>query len=230
MTIVIVPFFWLVFPVSPTEAWFLTADEKTMMQARYDADPTWGYNEEFSWGECLKAFTDPKWYAFFAYQFSVNISLYGLTTFMPAIVRGLGYTSVTANLMTVPIYICALVFFLVIAYFSDRTGVRGPYMAGCLLCLIVGYALLISVDNLKVRFFACFGKLLPLRIFEDRVNRPQLLLSEFTQQRACHLCGCKTTYRCITSERLWLGLLSVLETLRVSLLDRSSPRRALHDT
>lgn len=157
MTIIVVPIFWLVFPESPTEAWFLTAEEKQMMKARYAADPTWGHDDEFSLADCLKAFTDPKWYAFFAYQFSVNISLYGLTTFMPAIVRGLGYASVTANLMTVPIYICSLVFFLIIAYFSDRTGYRGPYMAGCLLCLIVGYAILISVDNLKVRFFASFG-------------------------------------------------------------------------
>ncbi|KAL1861093.1 hypothetical protein Plec18170_001608 [Paecilomyces lecythidis] len=156
MTIIIVPLFWLVFPKSPTQAWFLTGEEKQMMKARYEADPTWGHDEEFSMSECLKAFTDPKWYAFWAYQFSVNISLYGLTTFMPAIVRGLGYTSVTANLMTVPIYICALIFFLVIAFLSDRQGLRGPYIAGCLLCLIIGYALLISVENLKVRFFASF--------------------------------------------------------------------------
>ncbi|KFA77532.1 hypothetical protein S40288_08690 [Stachybotrys chartarum IBT 40288] len=156
MTVIIVPFFWLVFPKSPTEAWFLTMEEKHMMNARYEADPSWGHDEKFSWGECFKAFSDPKWYAFWAYQFSVNVSLYGLTTFMPAIVRGLGYTSVTANLMTVPIYICALVFFLIIAYFSDKHGVRGPYIAGCLLCLIIGYSLLISVDNLRVRFFASF--------------------------------------------------------------------------
>lgn len=158
ITFLVVPLFWFVFPKSPTDAWFLTEEEKHLMQARYDNDPSWGYNEEFSLKECLKIFVDPKWYAFWAYQFSVNISLYGLTTFMPAIVNGLGYKSYHANLMTVPIYMCALVFFLGIAYLSDRTGYRGPYIAGCLLCLIIGYALLISVDNLKVRFFACFGK------------------------------------------------------------------------
>ncbi|KAF4125409.1 nicotinic acid transporter [Geosmithia morbida] len=156
MTLVLVPIFWFVFPTSPTEAWFLTPEEKKMMQARYDADPNWGNADEFSMAECLKAFADPKWYAFCVYQFSVDISLYGLTTFMPAIIKGLGYTSVHANLMTVPIYICALVFFLIVAYFSDKTGKRGPYLAGCLLFLIVGYAILISVDNLKVRFFGCF--------------------------------------------------------------------------
>lgn len=158
MTMIAVPIFWFMFPTSPTEAWFLTEEEKHMMKLRYDLDPTWGNEEEFSWSECLKAFVDPKWYAFFAYQFSVNVSLYGLTTFLPAIVRGLGYTSVHANLMTVPIYVCSLVFFLIIAYFSDRTGVRGPYIAGSLCCLIIGYAILISVDNLKVRFFASFRK------------------------------------------------------------------------
>ncbi|KAL4910883.1 hypothetical protein BDW74DRAFT_164627 [Aspergillus multicolor] len=156
MTMIAVPLFWLVFPKSPTTAWFLTPEEKHMMQLRYDADPTWGVSEEFSLAECLKVFVDPKWYAFFAYQFSVDISLYGLTTFMPTIVSGLGYKSVQANLMTVPIYICALIFFMIIAYFSDRTGYRGPFLAGSLLFLIVGYALLISVENLKVRFFACF--------------------------------------------------------------------------
>lgn len=158
MTIIAVPLFWLLFPKSPTEAWFLNAEERQMMRTRYDLDPTWGHDDKFSWSECLKAFVDPKWYAFFAYQFSVNVSLYGLTTFMPAIVRGLGYTSVHANLMTVPIYICALFFFLIIAYFSDRTGYRGPYICICLICLVIGYALLISVENLKVRFFACFSK------------------------------------------------------------------------
>lgn len=158
MTIILVPAFWFVFPKSPTEAWFLTPEEKLMIQARYDSDPSWGNEDQFSWKECAKAFVDPKWYLFFTYQFSVNISLYGLTTFFPAIIRGLGYTSVNANLMTVPVYLCSLVFFLVVAYFSDKTGVRGPFLAGSLLLLVIGYAILISVDNLKVRFFACFGK------------------------------------------------------------------------
>lgn len=193
MTVIILPFFWFLFPVSPTEAWFLSAEEKRMMNLRYELDPSWGYSEKFSWKECLKAFMDPKWYAFFCYQFSINISLYGLTTFMPAIVRGLGYSSVNANLMTVPIYICALVWFLILAYFSDRTGVRGPFLLSGLLCLIIGYAILISVDNLKVRFFACFGKSTdPCFTSEPVTNSAQLLPWVSTRQLVCHLCGFKT--------------------------------------
>lgn len=92
------------------------------------------------------------------YQFSIDISLYGLTTFMPAIVSGLGYESYHANLMTVPIYMVALFCFLIVAFFSDRTNKRAVFLAGPLCCLVIGYALLISVDNLKVRFFACFSE------------------------------------------------------------------------
>jgi hypothetical protein len=158
MTILFVPIFLFVFPKTPQTAWFLTDDEKQLLKGRYDADPSWGQDDPFSWEEVAKAFKDPKWYAFFTYQFSVNISLYGLTTFMPAIVRGLGYTSVHANLMTVPIFLCSLVFFLIIAYFSDKTGYRGPFLVIGLILLIIGYAILITVDNLKIRFFASFGK------------------------------------------------------------------------
>lgn len=52
----------------------------------------------------------------------------------------------------------ALVCFLVIAFFSDRLGVRGPFLIGPLICLIVGYSILISVDSLGVRYFACFSR------------------------------------------------------------------------
>ncbi|KAH5138173.1 hypothetical protein HBH69_225250 [Parastagonospora nodorum] len=156
ITVIVVPLFWFIFPTTPTEAWFLTEEEKRMMKIRYDSDPSWGYDDEFTWSECLRAFVDPKWYAFFAYQFSINISLYGLTTFMPVIVRGLGYTSVRANLMTAPIFFVALIFFLALAWASDRTGLRGPFLIVGLVCLITGYSILITVDNLKVKFFACF--------------------------------------------------------------------------
>lgn len=99
------------------------------------------------------------------FQFAVDISLYGFTTFLPAIVNGLGYTSVTANLMTVPIYVWGLITFLFTAYMSDKTGNRGYWIGGPLVCLIIGYALLISVDNLGVRYFACFGAFLRAKNF-----------------------------------------------------------------
>ena len=158
LTIVLVPIFYFIFPTTPVNAWFLTTEEKRIMRARYNNDPHWAYDEKFSWYEVCKVFSDPKFYCFFIYQFSVNLTQFGFTTFLPAIVHGLGYTSVMANLMTVPIYLTALAFFLIMAFFSDRLGMRGPFMAGPLLLLIIGLALLVSIENVKIRFFACFRK------------------------------------------------------------------------
>lgn len=158
LTIVLVPIFYFIFPRSPVDAWFLTTDEKRIVRARYDQDPHWAFDEKFSWGEVRKVFLDPKFYAFFIYQFSINLTQFGFTTFLPAIIHGLGYTSVMANLMTVPIYLAALAFFLAMAFASDRTKMRGPFMAGPMLLLILGLILLVSITNQKVRFFACFCK------------------------------------------------------------------------
>ncbi|KAJ0284038.1 hypothetical protein CBS470a_007023 [Colletotrichum nupharicola] len=156
MTIVIAPLFWLFFPATPKDAWFLTPEEKEMMKLRYELEPSFGIDEEFSWKAVIDGLIDPKFHLHWIFQFAVDISLYGFTTFLPAIVNGLGYTSVTANLMTVPIYVWGLITFLFTAYMSDKTGNRGYWIGGPLICLIVGYALLISVDNLGVRYFACF--------------------------------------------------------------------------
>lgn len=164
LTIILVPLFFFLFPKTPTGAWFLSEEEKSLMTKRYEQNENWGIDEAFAWTEVVKAFYDPKWYAFWVYQFSCDISLYGLTTFMPAIVQGLGYSSVHANLMTVPVFMVSLVCFLIIAYFSDRTGLRGPYLLGALTSLIIGYAILISVDHLKVRYFACFCKFPPSQL------------------------------------------------------------------
>jgi hypothetical protein len=58
--------------------------------------------------------------------------------------------------MTVPVYFWGLITFLFTAYMSDRTANRGFWIGGPLFCLIVGYAILISVESLGVRYFACF--------------------------------------------------------------------------
>ncbi|KAI0142180.1 high-affinity nicotinic acid transporter [Pestalotiopsis sp. NC0098] len=156
MTIIICPVFYFLFPESPTTAKFLTDEEKEMMRLRYEQDQHWGIDDTFSWDAVVAALTDPKFFALFIFQFSVDISLYGFTTFLPAIIKGLGFTSVQANLLTVPVYFWGLATFIFTAYMSDKMRNRGFWIGGPLLCLIVGYALLISVESVKVRYFACF--------------------------------------------------------------------------
>jgi len=96
----------------------------------------------------------------FIFQFCCDVSLYAVQTFLPAIVKGLGYTSVIANLMTVPVYMVGLFWFLFIAYMSDRTKKRGVWIGGPLILLIIGLAILIGAEKTSVRFFGCFVTIL----------------------------------------------------------------------
>lgn len=106
------------------------------------------------------------------FQFSVDISLYGFTTFLPAIIKGLGYSAINADLLTVPVYFWGLIWFLFVAYMSDRqqrgvlhtaqcwsqmaNNIIGYWIGGPLLCLVIGYAILIGVEDVGARYFACF--------------------------------------------------------------------------
>jgi len=58
--------------------------------------------------------------------------------------------------MTVPVYMLGLFWFLFVAHMSDRTKLRGPWIGGPLILLIIGLAILIADERNGIRFFACF--------------------------------------------------------------------------
>jgi MFS family permease len=67
--------------------------------------------------------------------------LYGISLFLPTIIRTLGYTSSKAQLMTVPIYITAAILAVVFAYISDKVGKRSPFIIGFLLMMLIGFSM-----------------------------------------------------------------------------------------
>ncbi|KAK5184003.1 hypothetical protein LTR44_003508 [Exophiala sp. CCFEE 6388] len=156
LTLCVIPVFLWFFPGDILNAWFLSDDEKQMMRLRYSSNPQWGIEEKFTWGETLKAVKDPKFYAFFIILYCGDLTIYSFTTFLPSILKGMGYTSVHANLLTVPIYVWALAVFVVAGVSSDRFATRSIPIGAGFVCMIVGYAILISVETVGVRYFACY--------------------------------------------------------------------------
>jgi len=67
--------------------------------------------------------------------------LYGISLFLPTIIKNLGYVSSTAQLMTVPIYITAAILAVIVAYASDKLGKRSPFVIGGLFFMIVGFTM-----------------------------------------------------------------------------------------
>ncbi|KAI1356299.1 major facilitator superfamily domain-containing protein [Xylaria sp. FL0043] len=112
--------------------------------------------EEFEWKYVWAAFKDWQiWVNIFVY-WGIVCPLYGVSLFLPTIIKNLGYVSSTAQLLTVPIYVVAAVLAVVVAYFSDRIGKRGPFVIACLCVIIVGYILCISTGTPGVVYAGVF--------------------------------------------------------------------------
>lgn len=82
--------------------------------------------------------------------------LYSVSLFLPTIVRTLGYTNNTAQLMTVPPYVVACICCIGGGWLADRMQTRGVFMIGFFLCAIVGLIMLISSDSPGVKYAGCF--------------------------------------------------------------------------
>jgi MFS family permease len=77
--------------------------------------------------------------------------LYGISLFLPTIIRDLGYQSSTAQLMTVPIYITAAILAVIVAYFSDRVGKRSLFVIPFLFMMILGFGMYVPVPHPTIR-------------------------------------------------------------------------------
>ena len=67
--------------------------------------------------------------------------LYGISLFLPTIIKTLGYTSSTSQLMTVPVYVVAAILAVISAWCSDRVGKRSPFIIPLLGVMIVGFVM-----------------------------------------------------------------------------------------
>ncbi|OLN81350.1 putative transporter C1002.16c-like protein 17 [Colletotrichum chlorophyti] len=150
----------------PETAKFLTEEERAFVvfrlkyqgqvQGKQENRVQVAEAEEFKWKYVWDAFMDWQiWVNIFVY-WGIVCPLYGISLFLPTIIRNLNYTSSTAQLMTVPIYITAAVLAVIVAYLSDKLGKRSPFIVGFLCMMIVGFSMCISSSNPKVVYGGVF--------------------------------------------------------------------------
>lgn len=109
-----------------------------------------------------QAITDWKIYIHMLISMAGFCPIYSFSMFLPTIVKGLGYTSNNAQLMSVPPYVCACFFTIVASYFADRYRKRGIFLLGFQLVAILGFALLAGSGSSEIQYagtvFAAIGK------------------------------------------------------------------------
>ncbi|KAL9597852.1 MAG: hypothetical protein Q9219_004873 [cf. Caloplaca sp. 3 TL-2023] len=136
----------------PETAKFLTESERAWVihrlryQGSRDSGQMVAESDRFRWKYVRQAFMDWQIYLGLWMYWGIVCPLYGTSLFLPSIIRELGYTSSTAQLLTVPIYITAAVLAVAVARFSDRSGQRSPYIFTCMCAIAVGFIICIAAS------------------------------------------------------------------------------------
>jgi nitrate/nitrite transporter NarK len=113
----------------PDTARFLSDTEKLEVQRRLKEDRS-SLADEFSMKYFWDAVRDWKIWVHMFITIGIYTPLYSFSLFLPTIVKTLGYTNETAQLMTVPPYVVACVFCIGGGLLADKQGQRGIYMIG----------------------------------------------------------------------------------------------------
>lgn len=88
--------------------------------------------------------------------FSCNVSFASLPVFLPAILTGMGFTSIHAQGLTAPPYFISFLTCILSTWIADRTKQRGLVIIVLSIIAGVGYIILATCKGVGVRYFAIF--------------------------------------------------------------------------
>ncbi|WWC65504.1 uncharacterized protein I303_108122 [Kwoniella dejecticola CBS 10117] len=154
----LIPLAWFVIPNKPSELRWLNQAEKDVFEKRALLNRKF-YDErdQFSWRQVRNAYADWRTMVHAVNHFGIDCTLYSITTFMPTLCAGLGFTTtVQAQLLTIPVYAIAASSFIAAGIFSDRYKLRSPFILFGLTANIVGYIMLAAAPQVGVRYAGIF--------------------------------------------------------------------------
>lgn len=147
---------WFMLPNTAEDAWFLSADEKEMMKARKLRDIAHRGDDKDAIKYTKMALTDINVYLAAITLFCCSIPLFGFGTFLPSIIKGLGYTSLQANYLTIPVYVLSTITLATATFLSDWLKKRTPVLLTMLVPVIIGYVIVCSTASHAAGYFAMF--------------------------------------------------------------------------
>ncbi|KAK5468804.1 hypothetical protein LTR20_003150 [Exophiala xenobiotica] len=146
-TIIVALFSFWILPDWPETAKFLKDDERQLLIRRLELDVKDATMSHWNKKTAKRVFGDIKIYLG-----------YSGALFTPTILKQLGWTSIHAQVMSIPIFVAATIFALTAAVLSDRLRHRfGFILTGCVVTTI-GYVILLNMEHVAVgaRYFALY--------------------------------------------------------------------------
>jgi ACS family allantoate permease-like MFS transporter len=124
LTIVVGIWMWFFLAASPTDAEWLTDDEKRIALERCRGNKTGTEVWKFNKSQLFEALCDPRLYLVFFFLFSTGLPNGGLSVFGPAIISAFGFTPEQSTLMSMApgaATVAGSLLALVVAQYTNRT-------------------------------------------------------------------------------------------------------------
>ncbi|OJI96491.1 hypothetical protein ASPVEDRAFT_23500 [Aspergillus versicolor CBS 583.65] len=142
VTVLVAPFVVFALPNYPSSSKWLTIEEQRFAVERLEQDGGIPTRDRASREEILETVCSRRMLLHYLAYFANNTVMSSLSYFSPTIVKGLGYTSIQAQLMTVPPWAVGYVISLLLAWSADRFNARGLHV--CLAGVLTGTGFLAS--------------------------------------------------------------------------------------
>ncbi|KAL2845493.1 major facilitator superfamily domain-containing protein [Aspergillus pseudoustus] len=143
---------------TPDTAHYLTMQERELIDLRMRRQI--GHtksSDQMHKADVYAGLKDWKIWLFCIGQFGGDTILYGYSTFLPTIIKGLGdWSTAEVQALTIPCYALGAISYIVVAWFSDRFQRRAVFTVIFGLTCAAGYAILVSPAPGGVKYFGCF--------------------------------------------------------------------------
>ncbi|KAJ5642669.1 transporter [Penicillium lividum] len=146
-------------PRSASEASFLSPEEKELAYLRLQVDSSAVVNEKLNIRDSFRIFKHWTSWAILVIEMCLGVPLQGVSLFLPVIIENLKYSTVKTNLYTVAPNVSGAVMLLILAFCSDWTRWRFPFIALGFTFTFVGMVIFAAIDithDVNVAYFASF--------------------------------------------------------------------------
>ncbi|KAI1283631.1 MFS general substrate transporter [Xylaria sp. FL0933] len=145
-----------ILPQTPGTSSHLTIRERWIAEERVRLEHKASINEKIELHHVKRAATNINNYVCALGFFFINITVQGLSVFIPTILQDIGYRGLTAQYYSVPIYVAASLIAIFMGYISDKTRMRGIYLAAFTILGITGFGLLRWGTGSKLKYAAVY--------------------------------------------------------------------------
>ncbi|RKL08457.1 hypothetical protein BFJ71_g1744 [Fusarium oxysporum] len=131
-TVLVAVWLYFVLPDGPETAKFLTPEERRFlawrMQAEMGINSDQAHEEKLDFQTVKSGLNDWRIYVAVIIFLANSVGIYAFSFTVPTVILELGYTAATAQLLTIPIYVCAMILATTLAALPDRYKKRFPFL------------------------------------------------------------------------------------------------------